>query len=480
VGRLRVIIYHRNNAVQSLLLTSEIGADERMGDGTNAWVDYSLTAEFSDLGSLPARTLNILTNDNPDGTHRIVIKGREHDLFAFNVTEGQMKEAVHAARAELWSTHAYDGMGRSDPGSRLDSNNAKPREEFVDDLRRLARLGWQLWTGLLANHRDRWRALTRKLSDQPRTIQVARTRSSTFVFPWALIYDIPLDGWKGKLCRVLGEGEAWGATLDPLTTRCPFEHEHEKINTICPFGFWGFRHVIEQPPPMPDGRSLPSDIFSRRLPYEFVVGLSRDLDKEMVGSHMTSIRESLDGFHVLPCDTRDQLVQALSHEEIEIIYFLCHAMYEEKQRGGDSVPFLEMGEEERIFPQDIAAWGEGLWPEDHWGITSPLVFINGCHTAGFTPQSLLNFVDVFTNANASGVIGTEIQVHERLATEVAETFFRHLKDKLNVGDALRRTRIHFLRKGNLLGLAYTPYCSTNLKISLLEQRETSGPRVGSA
>jgi CHAT domain-containing protein len=230
--------------------------------------------------------------------------------------------------------------------------------------------------------------------------------------------------------------------------------------------------MIEQPPPMPDGRALPLDILSKRLPHELVAGLSRDLDGEMVENHITLIRESLEEFNVMACDSRDRIVAALSQDDLEIVYFLCHGKYDDRHEERAPLPFLEVGEEERIFPQDIVAWTEGLWPEDHWEITSPLVFINGCHTAAFTPESLLNFIDVFINANASGVIGTEIQVHERLATEVAETFFRYLTGKLSVGDALRRTRIHLLRKGNLLGLAYTPYCSANLKISLLARPET--------
>jgi hypothetical protein len=77
----------------------------------------------------------------------------------------------------------------------------------------------------------------------------------------------------------------------------------------------------------------------------------------------------------------------------------------------------------------------------------------------------LSFVDSFSAACAAGVIGTEIALEQRLASEVAERFFAHFRANEGVGDAMQATRIELLRKGNLLGLAYTPYCSAALRLS---------------
>jgi hypothetical protein len=118
--------------------------------------------------------------------------------------------------------------------------------------------------------------------------------------------------------------------------------------------------------------------------------------------------------------------------------------------------------------KDITAWSDELWGEDHWRITSPLVFINGCHTAELSPELLTNFVDTFSMVRAGGVIGTEIAVDQALAAEVAETFFRSFARNETVGKAIRLTRLELLRKGNLLGLCYTPYCLAELRLGKMQ------------
>jgi hypothetical protein len=120
---------------------------------------------------------------------------------------------------------------------------------------------------------------------------------------------------------------------------------------------------------------------------------------------------------------------------------------------------------------DITAWYDSDWDASHWQETSPLVFINGCHTAELTPEVLVNFVDSFIGVYAAGVIGTEILLHQKIANEAAEELLTAVnsKDKtgntVSVGEAIRLMRLHFLGKGNLLGLAYTPYCSADLKLA---------------
>ena len=104
---------------------------------------------------------------------------------------------------------------------------------------------------------------------------------------------------------------------------------------------------------------------------------------------------------------------------------------------------------------------------NHWMETSPLVFINGCHTAELSPKALADFVSFFISANASGVIGTEVTVADTLAAEIGELFFSYLLDKEkggNVGMAIYRMRFDLLAKGSVMGLAYTPYCSAELHL----------------
>lgn len=116
---------------------------------------------------------------------------------------------------------------------------------------------------------------------------------------------------------------------------------------------------------------------------------------------------------------------------------------------------------------DFAAWDEGdAWEAAHWADTGPLVFINGCSTAALSPEDLVSFVDALAGLDAAGVIGTEIPVMQRVAGEIALRFYRRFLGpaSLPVGEALYRCRIDLLCKGNVSGLAYTPFCSSDLSL----------------
>src|SRR5262249_54744423 len=146
---------------------------------------------------------------------------------------------------------------------------------------------------------------------------------------------------------------------------------------------------------------------------------------------------------------------------VEVVYFYCHGRREALPGTNQEIPYLDVGVDQRIEPSDLDAWRLADWPPEHWRDTSPLIFINGCHTVEFTPDALMTFVDRFVNVSAAGVVGTEIAMEQSVAGEAAEVFFRYLQEpQMTVGQALQRMRLHFLAKGNLLGLAYTPYCST--------------------
>ena len=88
----------------------------------------------------------------------------------------------------------------------------------------------------------------------------------------------------------------------------------------------------------------------------------------------------------------------------------------------------------------------------------PLVFINGCHTTALTPERALDLVTSFVeNANAAGVIGTEITIFEPLACEFAEHSLKWFLDGEPIGECVRRARVALLAKHNPLGLVYIPF-----------------------
>jgi hypothetical protein len=379
------------------------------------------------------------------------------------LSEGQMGGTINAAREALRNIHYIEypiQRGATlppPPTNLLDNNNGKSKEKFVEDLKRLAPLGWQLWTMLLSNQQEWWEKL-----QEPATIQVSRMAGSTFVFPWALVYDIPLAAYgQYTPCPLLENWDKVNALLNTSERRCPYESQHGRANTLCPFGFWGIKHVIEQPPSMPKDRDLPLIIQVAHDPPQMVAGLSLALDKDLTAKHLQSLE--LEHFQVLEFSTLEKIVTALK-DPVEVVYFYCHGGRAPLPGTQQNTPFLEVGKNERFGPSDITFWRRTAWPEKHWKDISPLVFLNGCHTAELTPELLINFVDGFATAYAAGVIGTEITVLQSLASEAALQFFTHFqRNGMNVGQSVREMRLHFLMKGNLLGLAYTPYCSADLQ-----------------
>jgi hypothetical protein len=474
-AQMRIGIYYQNNLIQSQLLTAVVGQVEQERKGYSSTIDYTLTASLNNLASFAPRALNILTNENDDGTHRIVINGALDDAVTFNLSEGKVSNAIGAVRQKLLDLHVRVFGGHL--GSELqyenlyDNNNAKSRDDFVADLRALAPCGKLLWDTLLTEHQPEQRRKVRtELLRDPATIQVSRIRWSSFVFPWGAVYDIPLesDPTLHRTCRLLDEWNQASTLINAVQPDCPYRESHQK-NTICPFGFWGFRHIIEQPPSMPSGLNLQKTINVANRPMEFLAALSLDLDQSLTDSHLKALGTKLAKImNVLPYRSRKEIETALSKPKLEIVYFYCHGERQPVAGSNAPVPFLEIGDREQLTTGDLITWSDSDWDTEHWRHTSPLVFINGCHTAELTPQVLVNFVDTFVGVKAAGVIGTEIMLHQRVANEAAQIFFDHFKNpKCSVGRALQQMRRSLLLKGNLLGLAYTPYCSTDLKLSEL-------------
>jgi tetratricopeptide (TPR) repeat protein len=470
-AELRIGLYYANNLVQSQLLSAEILPEERVGAGYRSWIDYTLTAQLKKVDFLTSRSLNILTNRNQDGSHRLVIKNGLEDVMSFNLTEGQIRSAINNARATLFGIHIeeYGGQLGAKPQRRnlFDENNAKGKDDFVKDLITLAQVGWNLWAALYQTHPSEGHHLRAIMAQREMSIQVARVRGSVFVFPWALLYDIPIESdGKYQLCRLLNEFEDMVSLLEEGYTKCPYESEHQESNYICPFGFWGFRHIIEQPPST-ENSDLPIPIESID-PLEIVVCRSLDLDQQLSEDHLKQIHQMLPSFELQSVTSRDEIRDTLSNPSLEVVYFYCHSKREEQPGMSAPIPYLEVGWGERITPADITAWHLSYSRNPaHWK-TKPLVFINGCHTTELSPEALVNFVDAFSSANAGGVIGTEITLDQRLANEAAEQILGYFARKKSVGESIRRMRLHFLRKGNLLGLAYTPFCSADLKLVITQ------------
>lgn len=459
-ARLRAGVYFRQNLLQSLVVEAEVTPEpQRHAAGNGAKVDFALSGSLRDVQRLPERTLNILTNETEDGKHTFVVVGT--DLrWSFILKEGAMRTAVKAARRDLLEVAATGGEGGKPGTYRFgDDNRGKP-QDFAAAVRKLAYLGYNLYVGQVTRTEAERTALRQALGPCG-TIQVAVSDSAEYVFPWALVYDKPLlrDHERNVVCPAFldalrqGQAAAQPGFLERhicLTGVCPHAAD---TNVICPSGFWGFRHVIEQPLSVTDreGRVRRDVRLDIKAPggIRLLMAVSRKL--RSLATHRGAV-ESLPGLTVDFKEAKIEIGKALGRTDLQVAYFFCH--------GGrkDETVWLGVGNGEKIYSSDLATW------QIDWSSARTLVFFNGCHTADVTPDDLLHFNRILAASSASGVIGTEIFIPEQLAAHFALGFLQGLSRGQQIGQVIRQQRLLLLERYNPLGLVYTPYCHAGLKI----------------
>ena len=456
-AHLRCIIYDRNNVVQSTRLDFNIGFGNVNGENINDDNDFRLVHDVGDAHLLPARQLSVLTNETGAGTHTIAINDGAHPITVY-LSDSEATNVLSACRAKLTSIV----LNKSGTGSGYDEHNRKPTDAFIDDLKALALLGSQLFGAVVPNRDDR-RYLREHLRSRAK-IQV--TRVTKTAFPWSLLYDIPREvavPW--TLCRLLQDWDRAADHLSNYPDGCPYQSEHG-INVLCPYGFWGIRHLMEEPPSI--ARGVLRDRIRVYSPARAALVRSLALNAALSQQHFTDLRGCLSPpFELLSCDSRALLQAAFADPTLPLVYFYCHGGRALVANTDLEIPTLQIGRDDQITPTDFAAWDEADgWTSDHWIDTAPLVFINGCQTANLTPADVLSFVAALAGMHAAGVIGTETTVDQTVAGEVALRFYRQFcgSAHASVGIALHRLRIDLLRKGNVSGLVYTPYCSMDLAL----------------
>jgi hypothetical protein len=194
--------------------------------------------------------------------------------------------------------------------------------------------------------------------------------------------------------------------------------------------------------------------------------MSEELDREYTYMHLTRILQALSKFAVINCHSGADLLRRLQAVESGVIYLYCHGGKITLEGTNSSVRFLGIGKNDRFTPDEILNHLGCVEAELYWRKSNPLVFINGCYTAELTPDALVNFVDTFAGLYSSGVIGTEITVHQLIANEAGSVFLQKFQSGESVGEALRGMRNHLLQKGNVLGLAYSAYCLSSLRLEV--------------
>ncbi|HEX2091043.1 MAG TPA: CHAT domain-containing protein [Longimicrobiaceae bacterium] len=456
-ARARVGYYFRGAIVQSQVLVGDVG------DGPGGFrisTDFTVSENPSDLGAIRERPrVSLFANSDGTGAHQVSIRvpgsGDSPVGTGFELDEATVGGLVGDMRNLL---------RREDiaPTSRK-----RPRAKLIADLRALAPHGWKLWSAVPGQFLDAWEALDR--DPEHAVLQVARSRVSSFTFPWTFIYEYSLDSEippeKLSICPIVDRWDGRSPLFQGSPRKCPEETSVPHENILCPFGFWGFRYSLEQI----TSTDKPVSEVKVSTPSQVVVAETRyGVDARMLTNHVkeleTLLQAAFPGMELMEGKDK-QTLRRLLGSDLPLVYFYCHG---ERVNSSDPNTYLGIGNREQITASDFIGWIRSWRKEGKrvWNNVRPLVFINACHSLEINPDTLVSYLDAFVGtARAAGVIGTEVKVSQNLAMEFAIAFFRYLtQDNWTVDRALRQVRLDFLRDGNLFGLLYTPYCWADLTL----------------
>jgi hypothetical protein len=464
-------IYYEATAIHVQRLT--LPAGEGMTGGPRAHLLGRLTRTFSEMGKLAGRSVSIVA---AEGTSRIVVNSAEFTGGPFSISANKGDTSARDVRQTLYDSHFLPSG--QELRSQYKDDYSKTEAEFHADLLRLAEDGAGLYMALFGSwgaNVDNAKTLPHLLRHEaemrrrPPVIQIVDGQPGEHTMLWSAVYDISISQTGNiadyELCPSLQWfGPGAGADID-LPLVCPRGQDHlDRGNVLCPFGFWGLSCIIEQPPSV--GRDLEAVVLPEEKELTFIVAPDDTLNPRLMARHLRLLAEDLPEHSLSrpPIATSQQLMEALAPEEMDVVYFYCHSGYDRRSAKGTVGNCLNLGEYQ-IRPLDVANWARTGWPARHWQNRHPLVVLNGCHTTEATSGTLNSFVPAFTQwAAASGVVGTEVTLEQGLAGWAMELMLAALARGTTVGNAIREVRWAMLRRGNVMGFAYTPYCLANLAL----------------
>jgi hypothetical protein len=485
VATLRYGLYYKNNLIQSFRLAAFVGSPQSERDskltaeklglalgvdssrvGTalyRARMEYSRTSAFNQLDAKSEPAITITAN-NLEGKDIITVKG-PNVLDTRVYPDGEMPNIVKSIRNVL------DEVGSGPKGARsYQFGKYEPEIEsrLKGALIKLADVGNRLYLNLLPQPESR-QSVADALADEGRVIHVAELLRDK-VIPWSIVYDREFDSLNAPLACLAAlpdTSSALRANQCGTHPECLLHHSVQPPNdpkdVACPLHFWGFRHIIEIPPQqvVEDGNSREEvTCIKPKAAIQVAVGLNGALPT--CPDHWTSLSKGRSWGE--PMYSRADILKELQNQELDVIYFFCHARGGEMEEPRTDPPFLEFqisdaAQAQYIRPQDLAyktRWSHG-----------PLIFLNACGTIGYTPSALSPFLKALVDGRgASGILGTEVPVAEYLAGEVALSFFRRFEKGESAGSALLEVRRELLGKKNPLGLVYTLFAAAALAIDV--------------
>ncbi|HEY1639637.1 MAG TPA: CHAT domain-containing protein [Streptosporangiaceae bacterium] len=505
-ARLRIIYYYRGAVVQSQVLVAEIGTvapgrsapgraaldaaapggavpgDDAAGGRWSLRTDYTIAESLPSAARIPDRP-RVAIVLHQDAAGQALFARRDGAAAAGSPAASSPATAVAIPPALAGRVQDLRKLLASEAIAPVAVRRSKA--QLVQTLRALAPVGWELYAGLFPSLRETFYTLGGSAAATgtgaagheagPAVLHVARPAGVGLSVPWAYLYTIGIDsGYAANrfrdvpLCPLVEDWDGRGTLVTEDLTSCPQAGTvSHASNLLCPFGFLGLRHDIEQL------SSSQRPVLSIEAPSGSRVVIAEtayQVSAAALGAHVTTLRKTvaarLPGVSCLETTSKAMLAELIS-ADLPLVYFYCHG---ERPNAASPETFLGIGKREWVTAPDFMSWVQDAYLRSGlrvWDQVRPLVFINACHSAEIDPRALFNYVDAFVGVgNAAGVIGTEVRVHQDLAMRFAQAFFGELlADGGTVGVALRRARLRFLAGGNLFGLNYTPYCWADLTIT---------------
>lgn len=480
VFRLRICIFFRDTLLQSLVVEAEVAKPGDLQPRSRMerppvryTLDYVASPDFFLLGQRSHPTLSLVTNhaDNGElwiGVFSTLDEGRDRLLSGTLHTFSGQQLATRTQQVR----DAFETLQGRDIYFYKNGLSAENQEERARRLVRLAIHGARLFNGLFNSNRilpdEKLQALHRGLNHSG-LVSIARCNLAEQSIPWAMLYSLPIDPGAEKrlrLCPVfLEQLQEKQDLLDSPDScqalpRCPLRGPAARY-TVCPLGFWGIHHEIEQPVKQVRARSgeelaqeLTSPAFAESCQ---LVSLPHPPRALMGCGHLVPAADEhyqelrlLGGWRLSLSSVREEVIAALEREP-HILYLYCH--------GG-----VDRGVFRLRFPEGEFIESSSLVKSLDWERPPFFAFLNACDSVATLPETLNDFLGTLVRLGALAVIGSEIQINNLFARQFAQHVLKSFLSGSKLGKAFVQARRHFLRQLNPLGLAYTLHAAADVHL----------------
>ncbi len=455
----QVDVFYQGHLLQSRVTEAEVlqtiedprfAPDKPVQDGG---VTFTRTTHLSKEALKPLedspRRLTILPERSADtyhiDLHFYTHEGEKIGRQTTRLTESKLTKQLDGLQKRLQNTmEQYRGYVGS------------TEDVLAKHLGLLADAGHTLFRNLLdASDNLALRENLRAALEVSSTIQVAPL-SPEISMPWELLYDRRIDYVDGetRLCTAFKNEDH---IKHPQ--KCPHKDDP---NVVCPHGFWGYRFVIEQLPffKKPEDHAAGQRVLTQLLFNDRPLVLPTLVyGFKTLAEHLHMFQEI--GAGQLQIETIDNLSEARLFfgekcPSAALIYFFTHG-----GKNDMGAPYLQIADEAEITVNKLEAWmKEDLRQQQ------PLIILNACESADYNPNDFESLLHHLVEQGASGVIGTQCAVLEKLADAFMRAFFVRFLKETTVGESLFQARRDLLIDHlDPRGLMYSLFASADIKLA---------------